>query len=123
MKFTPSYFYCHVNAVYNIPHVESSYNDSAYWGGIYIGIKENMNTSKFQITPNPFSSQTTLHSDKTFKDATLTVYNFFGQQVKRLKNISGQEIILHRDNLPSGLYFISVTQDNKLIATDKLIIE
>jgi hypothetical protein len=78
--------------------------------------------NKILISPNPFSVQTTLQTDKFFKDATLTVYNSYGQEVKQIKNISGQTITLHRDNLSSGLYFIRLTQYNKTIATDKLVI-
>ncbi|MBW8050104.1 MAG: T9SS type A sorting domain-containing protein [Cytophagales bacterium] len=78
--------------------------------------------TKIKIYPNPFSSSTTLQTDKAFKGAALTVYNSFGQQVKQIKNISGQTVILHSDNLPSGLYFIRLTQDNKIISTDKLVI-
>lgn len=89
---------------------------------ITTGISDISKTDKFSIFPNPFSTQTTLQTDNLFKDATLTVYNSFGQQVKQIKNISGQTITLHRDNLPSGLYFLHLTQDNKTITTDKLII-
>ena len=74
------------------------------------------------IFPNPFSTQITLHADINFKDATLIIYNLYGQQVKQIINISGQTITLQRDNLPSGLYFIRLTQDGKIIATDKLVI-
>ena len=74
------------------------------------------------VYPNPFSTQTTLQTSKVFKDATLTVYNSFGQQVKQLNNISGQAVTLHMDTLPSGLYFTRLTQDNKIIARNKLVI-
>jgi hypothetical protein len=74
------------------------------------------------VSPNPFSSSTTLQIDKLFKDATLTVYNSLGQQVKQLKNISGQTITLSRDNLPGGLYFIRLTEENKILSANKLII-
>ena len=89
-----------------------------------IGMSVTWNNSEmdFIISPNPFSSLTTLQTDKIFRDATLTVYNSFGQQVKQIKNISGQTIALHRDNLSSGLYFIWLTEDNKVITTDKLVI-
>jgi hypothetical protein len=85
---------------------------------------ENLNLSDgiVSVYPNPFSTQTILQTDKILKDATLIVYNSFGLLVKRIKNISGQTIIFHRDNLPSGLYFIRLTQDNKVMTTDKLII-
>ena len=75
-----------------------------------------------KIYPNPFSKQTTLNTEIFFKDASLTVYNSFGQQVKQIKNISGQAITLFRDNLPGGLYFLRLTQNNKIFITKKLII-
>jgi hypothetical protein len=82
------------------------------------------------VFPNPFSMQTTIQTDRSFKDATLTVYNLYGQQVKQLNNISGQTVTLQRDNLPGGLYFISITQSpspegeglGEVIATKKLVI-
>jgi len=76
----------------------------------------------FSIFPNPFSDQTTLQTDNFLHSATLTVDNVFGQTVKEIKNISGQTITLHRDNLPSGVYFVRLTQDNKIITTNKLVI-
>jgi hypothetical protein len=75
------------------------------------------------IFPNPFSFQTTLRTAKVLKNATLTLYNAFGQQVKQIINISGQAVIIHRDNLPTGLYYLKLTQDNQTIATDKLVIK
>ena len=86
------------------------------------GITENNPETGFTISPNPFSSSTTLQTDNLFKNATLTIYNSFGQQVKQLKNIYGQEIKLQRDDLPNGLYFLRLTQDDKTFATEKLII-
>ena len=74
------------------------------------------------ISPNPFSSSTTLKTDNPFKNATLTLYNLHGQKVKQIKNISEQTVTLYRDNLPSGLYFILLTQDNKIFSADKLVI-
>ncbi|MBE0663497.1 MAG: T9SS type A sorting domain-containing protein [Bacteroidales bacterium] len=75
-----------------------------------------------KIFPNPFNNQTTLQTDNILKNATLSVYNCFGQTIKKIRNISGQTITINRDNLPSGVYFIRLTQDNKIIATNKLII-
>lgn len=72
--------------------------------------------------PNPFSNETTLQTDKIINNATLSVYNFSGQRVKEIKNISGQRITLFRDELPAGLYFIYITEDNKIIKSDKLVI-
>ena len=78
--------------------------------------------SVISVYPNPFSTLTTFQSNNLFKNATLTVYNLYGQQVKQINNLSGQTITLHRDNLPSGLYFIYLTEDNTIIASNKIII-
>jgi hypothetical protein len=74
------------------------------------------------LYPNPFSTETVLQTDNILKNVTLTIYNSFGQTIKEMKNISGQTITLHRDNLPNGLYVIRLIQDNLVIATEKLVI-
>ncbi|MBI4946004.1 MAG: T9SS type A sorting domain-containing protein [Bacteroidetes bacterium] len=98
------------------------YNDLWEYNPYASGINEIYNNNSITIFPNPFSTQTTLQTTTSCKNTTLTVYNSLGQQVKQLTNITGKSITLHRDNLPSGLYFIRLTQENKTLATDKLII-
>lgn len=85
-------------------------------------VKEVKFTAPFSISPNPFSTHATLQTDKLFTNATLTIYNSFGQQVKQLKNISGNTITLHRDNLPGGLYFLRMTQEDQTFTAEKLVI-
>lgn len=87
-----------------------------------VGLEELSENAMINIYPNPFSSEATLLSDKILKDATLTVYNLFGQQVKQITNISGKTVTLNRENLLSGLCFIWLTEDSRIIATDKLVI-
>lgn len=72
--------------------------------------------------PNPFSTGTTFKSATSFNNASLLVYNSFGQVVKQLNNLSGTEIELQRGNLPAGIYAVHLIQDNKTITTDELII-
>jgi len=122
MQYNMGNFYIHVTAVYNKSHIESLYNDSTDFGGIAIGINENLYSNKFQISPNPFFQQTTLQTGNILKIATLTLYNSYGQTVKQIKNISGQTITLHRDNLPSGLYFLRLTEGVKTFAIEKILI-
>jgi hypothetical protein len=88
-----------------------------------VGI-QTINNSIYKITfsPNPFSQETTIKTNKSFKNSTLVVYNMQGQEVKKITNISGQEIKLSRDKLQSGIYYIHLTQDNKTISTKKIII-
>lgn len=74
------------------------------------------------IYPNPFVIQTTFQTSTYLHNATITIENCFGQKVKEIKNISGQTVLLTRENLASGLYFLHLTQNNKIILTNKLII-
>ena len=80
------------------------------------------NEQTISIFPNPFFMQTTIEADNLLKNATLTMDNCFGQTVKEIKNISGQTVTLFRDNLQSGLYFLRLTENNKIIATKKIVI-
>ena len=52
----------------------------------------------------------------------LYLRSMFQGSTIRLQNISGQTITLHRDNIPSGVYFSRLVQNNILIATRKLVI-
>jgi len=91
-----------------------------YNGALSTG--EELGKNRISVFPNPFTSQTTLQTDNLLYNATLTVYNSFGQTVREIKNIVGETVTLFRDNLPGGLYFIRLTQDNKVITTEKLVI-
>lgn len=92
-----------------------------------IGCPTGINSSNFfpnpfEVFPNPFSTQTVLQADNFLNNATLMVYNCFGQTVRKITNISGKSATFYRDNLPNGLYFLRLTQENKHFETKKLII-
>lgn len=92
-----------------------------------MGVTETNNNYNIQnsikLNPNPFSNETALsNTGKLFTNTTLTIYNIYGQTVKQLNNLSGETIVIHRENLPNGLYFIRLTEGNVIIKTDKLII-
>jgi len=101
---------------------ESTPNDCIQSGQTNLGTNENSNKTIFSIFPNPFISSTTIESVGNLKNATLTIYNSYGQTLKEVKNISGQTVSLSRENLPSGLYFIKLTEENKSIAVEKILI-
>ena len=86
------------------------------------GIEE-LSQVGFTVSPNPLSSQTTIQFESKLNNATLSLYNCFGQKVKEITNINDQTIILTRDKLMNGLYYAQLTQENyavtiQLIFTD-----
>lgn len=87
------------------------------------GIPDNeLTDNSFVIFPNPFSTQTTLQTNNYFDNATLTIGNYLGETIQEIKNISGQTFTLERDNLPIGIYFIRLVQDNKILGTKRMVI-
>jgi len=82
----------------------------------------NTNSQLSLIYPNPFNSSATISFNSTIINAELNFYNLHGQKVKTINNISGDKIKIDRDNLPNGIYFILLTQNSKIITTEKLVI-
>lgn len=87
-----------------------------------LNLEENNLEIVLTISPNPFFETTTLHTNIFLNDASLTVYNLSGQKVKKLENISGKTITIHRENLTNGIYLICLTQNGKIIAKKKLVV-
>lgn len=85
-------------------------------------VSENSIQKAVSVSPNPFSSVTSLQFNIPLQDAELTICNTSGQIVKQLAHLSSQSITLYRDNLPPGIYFLFFTEDHKMIAKEKLII-
>lgn len=123
----PCHFY-EAAGTYNVRLIATNSNedsdtiDNPLTVNTCIDIQTIWKNESINIFPNPFSTQTILQTDKILNDATLSVYSTDGQQVKQIKNISGQTITLHRDNLASGIYFLFLMQDNKTLVADKLVI-
>jgi len=86
-----------------------------------ISVNENKVKYFFNVYPNPFNSFTNIELQTEPNKSFLSLYNVFGQNVKTI-NIVCSKLIIDRGNLPSGLYFLQFTQDNKVITTKKLII-
>lgn len=92
-------------------------------GGWWSGINDNSSVDSFiNSFPNPFNSFTTIQWNKKLNNAELNMYNIYGEKINTIHTITGKEITLYRNKLPSGLYFICLTQNGKTIATEKLII-
>ena len=87
------------------------------------GVSESeINSAPLKIFPNPFVNETLIQSPFVLINATLSIYNVLGEEVKTISHITGQEVIVTRENMKEGIYLITLTENNKTIAIDKLII-
>lgn len=72
--------------------------------------------------PNPFNTQTTIQFNQPVENTSLKLADISGREIKVL-NFSGKQCVLERGDLTSGIYFLSVVSENKIIATEKLVIQ
>jgi hypothetical protein len=88
------------------------------------GIPENNKEGNviLNISPNPFTDKSIINISKNLPSAVFTLYNTNGKQVRQMKPVPGLDITLRREDLPSGLYFLQLVWENKVIASVKLVI-
>lgn len=83
--------------------------------GLFNSIKsEKNNTQIIRISPNPFSEYTKLRTSKILNNAKLYVYNTYGQKVRELIQLQGDEIIIQRENLNPGLYYLQILEEEEV---------
>jgi uncharacterized delta-60 repeat protein len=76
----------------------------------------------YHFIPNPCSAVSKLALPFCPGNATLRVYNISGQIVKSIHDINNCEIEFHRGTLTPGVYYIILSENDKIIMTDKLSI-
>lgn len=110
------------NCSFGLPNLIDSYDYSNTTFNCTLGIQDDILNNKITISPNPFSDQTIIKSASTFRNATLTVINCFGQTIQKIKNISGNQIVFSRNNLSNGIYSFRLIEESKIIGIGKFVL-
>ncbi|MBA7533236.1 hypothetical protein ES705_25471 [subsurface metagenome] len=106
-------------------------NDGFAFDSICIGAKNYIistinpvaeKTSKLKIYPNPFTGTTTIEFPNPGNDNyKLTVTDLTGKTVRIIDNITGNQVIFNREELPVGFYLIELRGKKRYIG--KMFIE
>jgi len=85
----------------------------------------NTNIISVDLFPNPIISSFTLsiNNDKNFKQFTFVLYNVLGEEVKRVENITQDEMVISRGDLQSGIYMYQLLNENTIVNTGKMVME
>ncbi|MGB3947534.1 MAG: T9SS type A sorting domain-containing protein [Bacteroidia bacterium] len=77
------------------------------------------------VMPNPITTNTviTLEGLKNKQLLNLLVFDVNGKQVGAVNNVVGSKINFERGDLNSGVYFFKIIQNDKVIATDRLVVQ
>jgi hypothetical protein len=76
---------------------------------------------EINVYPNPSNQKITINSNLAFNDATIFVYNSYGQVVRQITHINTQSFSMERNNLSDGIYFIEIFENDKLRTKTKVI--
>lgn len=104
------------NFVSNYTSLSKQVNDCS------LGVFESTKTNAIKISPNPFSSQTTIRTNHYLNNATVKIINHVGELVLMKTNVVGEAIRIERAGLASGVYFIQIIDSDLSIFQDKLIV-
>ncbi len=107
------------------------YNGSIYStinGGQLVGTPpQPYQTEKIKLHPNPLVNKTILRIDESllikYWQINFTLYNQNGDCIKNIHNISSTQTEIYREGLKCGLYFYSVTTNEHIIKTGKLLVK
>ncbi len=88
----------------------------------FVSINEIENKKSFTISPNPFSISTQITFDKTYPSIALSLYDLQGKLLLQNHYADCNQITLHRNQLPNGLYFLKLIIDDKQIETRKIVV-
>jgi photosystem II stability/assembly factor-like uncharacterized protein len=76
------------------------------------------------VYPNPFGHHTSIISSIELQNAELKMYNLIGEEIISIKNISGKNVSLSKDELQGNHFvFYQLIQNNNFISSGKLFAE
>jgi hypothetical protein len=76
---------------------------------------------EIKIYPNPASDYIIIE-DNQLSSLTYKIYNNIGQEIYLPKNAINQSGVLNTSELQTGIYFLSILQDEEIIKREKIII-
>lgn len=92
-------------------------------GGVIPSVKSYTSSTRLQAFPNPFTVSTVLEFENTdSEDLQLVIFDISGRTVQEHENITGNKVVIQRENLSSGTYYVHLIGESIRINT-RLIVE
>jgi len=83
---------------------------------------ETKQTLNISVFPNPFSSIITMTTSKDLQNAIVVLINALGKTMLCETSLYGSSFTICANNLPAGIYFINLFQDNNHLFQEKIVI-
>ncbi len=90
-----------------------------------VGIKEIDNSLNITISPNPFTSQTTISFSEIQKNTTIKTMDMVGKEIKNAELILKNEktATLDMSSYAKGVYFVQIKDANKNVVNRKIVVQ
>lgn len=110
-------------AIINQPNTLSALRGLEYINrSVTVGIPNIANENTVNVFPNPFSTYTTVQLNVPATQVIPIVYNINGQEVNINYQAFDNALLINRADLPSGIYFMHLLQNDKNTTVKKLVI-
>lgn len=76
----------------------------------------------FQLSPNPATDFISIQTQNDLNSATIEILTIDGRTVQIMNTIRGNRIEIPTDQLPNGVYFLRVTDEEKFLKSERFVI-
>lgn len=83
---------------------------------------ENIKKTNIEIYSNPFNLSTNTKLNYNAKGCKIIIYNILGQKVKEIQIQNQSFINIERGELPDGVYFLNLIENNLPTMTLKILL-
>ena len=87
-----------------------------------VGVNELSQNNEINIYPNPFSPQAIISFSETQQKTTIKIMDVVGKEIKSVL-FSGNSLILEKEEMQSGVYFVQITDEKKNVVNKKIIVQ
>ena len=78
-------------------------------------IQVNIIDLNYIVYPNPFTDYTTIKLSDDLQTERIELIDIHGRIVRTIDNVNSNSVMIHRDNLSSGIYFIRILSDDTYV--------
>jgi len=86
-----------------------------YWSQLTTSVTNNTTDQNYNVYPNPFTDYATIELSDVVQTQRVELIDIHGRVVRSIDNVIGNTVTIHRESLPSGIYFIRVYTDDTYI--------
>ncbi len=104
------------------PVLFNTSGDSLLFVQIGAGVSVTNNSSGITISPNPFTSKTTISFSEEQKHTTIKITDVLGKEIKTI-TFSGKEYVIEKGEMERGIYFVRIEDEKKNVVNKKIVVQ